>query len=56
MLFEVRVIDPKGKVTKVIPEKELKKIHWKKFEAEHAPPDKKGGSSKNKRGRGRSKK
>ncbi|GEM_PF-3555368 len=54
MLFEVRVIDPKGKVTQVIPEKELKKIHWKKFEAEHAPPDKKGGNSK--KGRGRRKK
>ncbi len=53
MLFEVRVLDPKGKVTKVIQEKELKQIHWKKFEAEHAPPDKKGGSAKNKRGRGR---
>ncbi len=58
MLFEVRVIDPKGKVKKVIPEKELKKIHWKNFEAEHAVPDKKGGSAKNKKvkGRGRSKK
>ena len=53
MLFEVRVFDPKGKVKTVIPEKELKQIHWKKFEAEHAPQNKKGGSAKNKRGRGR---
>jgi hypothetical protein len=47
------VFDPKGKVKTVIPEKELKQIHWKKFEAEHAPQNKKGGSAKNKRGRGR---
>ena len=51
MLFEVRVFDPKGEVKKVIPEKELKKIHWKNFETEHANPDKKSDLSKNKRNR-----
>ena len=55
MLFEVRVFDPKGKVKIVIPEKELKKIHWKNFDTKDSMPDKKRGSSKIKLGKVRSK-
>jgi|TARA_B110000438_G_C15390869_1_gene468996 hypothetical protein len=49
MFFEVRVLDSKGKIKKVIPEKELTQIHWTKFEADLSV-------SKMKRGRSRGKK
>jgi len=32
MIYEVRVLDPKGKVKKTISNKELSKRHWKTFD------------------------
>ena len=32
MIYEVRVLDPKGKVKKTISDQELSKRHWKTFD------------------------
>ena len=32
MIYEVRVLDPKGKVKKTISDQELSKRHWKYFD------------------------